>query len=110
MILFSFVGGHGHFLPLVPFARVTADAGHEIEFVTSAAMAPAVRAAGFGCPSRPEPGSSVDRQPLLAVDRAREERDLRERFARDGARGSAARVLERCTARRPALIVCDEVD
>src|SRR3954464_7318698 len=110
MILFSFVGGHGHFLPLVPFARVAADAGYEIEFVTSAGMAPRVRAAGFVCPGTPEPDPPPDRLPLLAVDRAREERDLRERFARDGARGSAARVLRRCAANRPALIVCDEVD
>jgi UDP:flavonoid glycosyltransferase YjiC (YdhE family) len=85
-------------------------------------MAGAVEAAGFatvdGETSRSGPPGSGSGEvfvperpgPLLTVDRAREERDLRERFAGDGARREAARVLRVAADWRPDVIVCDETD
>jgi UDP:flavonoid glycosyltransferase YjiC (YdhE family) len=121
-ILFAFVGGHGHFLPLVPLARAAAAAGHDVTFSSGSSMVDAVAAAGFdvaatvpGQPPEPErqPATAPTpptRVPLLPVDLAREERDLRERFVLDGARSRAAGVLDRAAAWRPDVIVCDEVD
>lgn len=119
-LLFSFVGGAGHFLPLVPIARAATVAGHTVAFTVSESSVAMVRAARFealplaaGPPSAPasEPASGPpDRRPLLPIDPAREERDLRELFVRDAARRRAAGVLQQIAAWRPDAVVCDEVD
>jgi len=55
-VLFSFVGGNGHFQPMVPVARAVADAGHVVACTGSPAMASTIEAAGFEAfPSGPEP-------------------------------------------------------
>ncbi|HQY27008.1 MAG TPA: hypothetical protein PLL45_19165, partial [Thermoflexales bacterium] len=46
-ILFSFIGGSGHFLPLVPVARAAAAAGHTVAFGCGPSMRATVAAAGF---------------------------------------------------------------
>ncbi|HEY9344618.1 MAG TPA: hypothetical protein VIQ53_04850, partial [Inquilinus sp.] len=46
-VLFSFAGGSGHFLPLVPLARAVRAAGHDIAFAGQPAMVAAVETAGF---------------------------------------------------------------
>ena len=48
-ILFSFVGGNGHFEPLVPIARAARDAGHTVAFTASSSMVSTVEASGFPC-------------------------------------------------------------
>ena len=84
-------------------------------------MAGAVEGTGFelvddpeavpGRVSAPKPvAPSAGPGPLLPVDRAREERDLREKFVADGARREAARILRTARAWRPHVIVCDEAD
>jgi UDP:flavonoid glycosyltransferase YjiC (YdhE family) len=110
-ILFGFVGGNGHFQPLVPIARAAQDAGHTVAVTGAAAIAPMISAAGFtGFPSGPNAVASHERLPMLPVDREREHRDLREGFARRTAPLRAADVLELCVEWRPDLVVCDEFD
>ena len=46
-VLFSSLGSYGHTLPLVPLARATADAGHDVVFATTTAMEPTLSAAGL---------------------------------------------------------------
>ncbi len=46
-VLFTSTPNYGHFHPLVPFARVLADAGHEVAFAAPAALAAAVAHTGF---------------------------------------------------------------
>ena len=46
-ILFTFIGGLGHFHPLAPVARAAAAAGHEVAVAGSGGWSPQVEAAGF---------------------------------------------------------------
>jgi UDP:flavonoid glycosyltransferase YjiC (YdhE family) len=46
-VLFSCVGGDGHFIPLVPLARAFADEGHEVAFVSAPSARARAEAAGF---------------------------------------------------------------
>jgi UDP:flavonoid glycosyltransferase YjiC (YdhE family) len=110
-ILFTFIGGSGHFEPLVPVARATAQAGHTIAVAARASMLPTIEAAELtGIATRPDVGNPPERLPLLELSAEREERDLRERFARRGAREQANDILTLCAGWQPDLIVCDEVD
>ncbi|MGK9171412.1 glycosyltransferase [Inquilinus limosus] len=111
-VLFSFAGGSGHFLPLVPVARAVQAAGHAVAFAGQPAMVPTVEAAGFaafaagGATLR----SSSERTPLLPFDAEREDRAVRDGFAGRVARDRAAALLELCGRWRPDLLVCDEMD
>jgi len=116
-ILFAFVAGRGHLEPLLPIARAAREAGHVVTFCCARSMAESVDAAGFDvvasskppAPPPTHPGPFA-RGPLLPVDRAREERDLREKFALEGARRQAARLLSAASTWRPDLVVTDEGD
>jgi UDP:flavonoid glycosyltransferase YjiC (YdhE family) len=118
--LFTFVGGRGHLEPLAPVARAAARAGHTVAFACAPGMAAAVRASGFdalplgAAAATGAPGSArtgpPDRLPLRPVDRAKEERDLRERFVRRAARDRAPHVIGLCEQWRPDVVVCDETD
>lgn len=46
-LLFSIMGGYGHFHPLVPLAQALESAGHEVAFAVSPFLHPLVEAAGF---------------------------------------------------------------
>lgn len=111
-VLFSFAGGNGHFLPLVPLARAVTAAGHDVAFAGQPAMTAAVEAAGFtafatgGKTLR----SAPIRTPLLAFEAAREDRAVRDGFAGRVARDRAAALLDLCSRWRPDLLVCDEMD
>jgi len=110
-ILFAFAGGHGHFEPLVPIARAAAAAGHVVAVVGGHGMVPAIKAVGFTAFATGQPGTgAAPRRPLLPLDAAREERDLRENFARRLARERAADMLALGGEWKPDLVVCDEVD
>lgn len=111
-LLFTFAGGSGHYEPLVPFARAAAAAGHTVAFAAQPVMVPVVEAAGFAAFATA--GATLmevpRRLPLLPVDLEREDRDLRDGFARRLARQRAAALLELCAAWRPDALVCDEID
>jgi UDP:flavonoid glycosyltransferase YjiC (YdhE family) len=111
-ILFTFVGGAGHFGPLLPVAHAAAEAGHAVAFTCAAAMVPVVERHGFAGFSTdpaelPEPPV---RKPLLPVDRRREVEQLRERFASGFPERRGAQIAARCAEWRPDLLVCDEAD
>lgn len=111
-VLFSFAGGSGHFLPLVPLARAVRAAGHDIAFAGQSAMTAAIEAAGFAAfAAGGETLRSIPvRTPLLAFDAAREDRAVRDGFAGRVARDRAAALLDLCGRWRPDLLVCDEMD
>ncbi|MFK3984862.1 glycosyltransferase [Micromonospora sp. NPDC050397] len=120
-VLFGFVGGPGHLLPLVPIARAVEAAGHTVAFGCSPAMAARVEKQGFTVltPSAPVtaggaraagPDIAADRPPLQPVDVAQIEREIREIFAGRAARERAARMSDLLPAWRPDLVVCDEAD
>jgi UDP:flavonoid glycosyltransferase YjiC (YdhE family) len=108
-VLFTFVGGRGHFEPLAPIARAAVVAGHEVAFASGSLM-PVVEAAGFTgffvAPERPPPS----RRPLQGVDLESEQRILREVFFGSVARGRMPAVVELCGRWRPDVLVCDEAD
>ncbi len=111
-ILFSFVGGSGHFEPLAPIARACAAAGHSVAFAGQPAMLAVIEAAGFtgfATGGRTLHAPSV-RLPLVKVDMEQEELALRDGFANRFARERAAMMLNLCEAWQPDLLVCDEVD
>jgi UDP:flavonoid glycosyltransferase YjiC (YdhE family) len=110
-ILFTFAGGSGHFDPLVPIARAAEAAGHTVAVAGRPALASMVEAAGFAvfATGEAEDGAPT-RIPLRELDPEREDRDLRDGFARRLARVRAASILALCAEWRPDLIVCDEAD
>ncbi len=111
-ILFTFVGGAGHFVPLLPVARAAVAAGHAVAFTCGAGMVPVVERHGFAAmPTDPDDvAEPPERRPLLPVDRRREVRQLRERFASGFPEERAGRIADRCSEWRPDVLVCDEVD
>jgi UDP:flavonoid glycosyltransferase YjiC (YdhE family) len=61
-VLFSCVGGDGHFIPLVPLARAFADDGHDVAFATAPAARGRAESAGFEFHAAGiEPGERLDR-------------------------------------------------
>jgi UDP:flavonoid glycosyltransferase YjiC (YdhE family) len=110
-LLCSFVGGNGHFAPLLPVAKAMRAAGHEVRFAGQRTMVSVVEAAGFACfqTSRDLSGDGV-RRPLVAPDAEREDIALRDHFAGSIARSRARDLLSIFDQWRPDLIVCDEAD
>lgn len=110
-ILFTFVGGAGHALPLVPIARTAHARGHTVAFAGHTGMAPGIQAAGFAhFPLGRKTGGTRQKSPLLPVDMKREEHDLRERFVRRAARERVPDLLALSAEWQPDLVVCDEID
>lgn len=110
-ILFTFAGGRGHFEPLVPVARSAAEKGHSVAFGCAPSMVPMVEAAGFAAFALGvEASSPRQRLALRPVDLERENRDLRERFARRAARHRAPLTMTLCKEWKPDVLVCDETD
>jgi UDP:flavonoid glycosyltransferase YjiC (YdhE family) len=97
---FSFVGGRGHFDPLIPIARAAEAEGHDVAVSSGPRMVPEVLAAGFvsfaTAPGRI--GGGPSRQPLQAVDRGRELNDVREGFIRQAAPKRAEVLKEQFAA------------
>jgi UDP:flavonoid glycosyltransferase YjiC (YdhE family) len=110
-MLFTFIGGIGHFLPLVPVARAAEQAGHTVAVAGSGNLQAAIRAAGFAAfPTSQPRARTPEPATLVKVDPAKEDRDLRENFAREGARRHAAVILELARTWQPDVVVRDEVD
>src|SRR3954468_23270850 len=97
-VLFTFIGGLGHFHPLVPVARAVAAAGHEVAVAGSGRLTSAVEQAGFrafatSAPRPPnEPPATRDLTPLQLTDARAAELEFAENFATKGA-GRHAREL-----------------
>src|SRR5690242_11671371 len=113
-ILFTFIGGLGHFHPLEPVAAAAAAAGHEVAVAGAGGLVPQVEAAGFralATSPAPEAGATVrDLTPLDAADARAAEVEFAENFAEKGARRHARAVGEHLRAWRPDVVVRDEAD
>ncbi|MGB1285379.1 MAG: glycosyltransferase [Aggregatilineales bacterium] len=110
-ILMTFIGGNGHFQPMVPLAQTAQAAGHTITVVCGQSMLACVQNTGFDAIAIGKKNTGiVERIPLRPVDMAREMNDLHEKFARQGARNRAVALLPVCETRQPNLIICDELD
>ncbi|MGC4941703.1 glycosyltransferase [Kribbella sp. DT2] len=110
--LFSFTGGNGHVLPLLPIARALAVRGHEVLFTCQPAMLDTVRAAEFDAV---ESGgttltAATYRGPLVAVDRDAEVNGIRDAFAGRVARERAPRIVKVGAEFGADVVVHDEVD
>jgi hypothetical protein len=111
-MLFTFAGGTGHFLPLVPFARAAESEGHLVAFAAQPGMLATVADEGF---SGYDGGGrtllvTTERTPLLEFDLARELSTIRDGFAGRTARQRATKLRQLCEAWRPDILVCDEMD
>ncbi len=111
-MLFSFVGGTGHFNPLIPIARAAQAAGHVVAVASRVSMRPTVRAAGFTAfvTGEADTGTAPVRTELRAPDAEHEAQVVRRAFAGRFARARAPLILELCKEWRPDLLVCDEMD
>uniref|UniRef100_A0AAU2W1A6 Glycosyltransferase n=1 Tax=Streptomyces sp. NBC_00008 TaxID=2903610 RepID=A0AAU2W1A6_9ACTN len=112
-ILFTFIGGSGHFRPLVPVARAARAAGHTVAVAGAGGRGPEIAAAGFTAFATSEPrrrAEAADRRTVEAPDPEAAVRHLTEGFARRGARRHAAALLELARAWKPDVVVRDEVD
>lgn len=110
-ILFTFIGGHGHFVPLISAARTAVARGHTVAFGCGPSMVATVRAAGFAVfPLGSGSGTPPQRRPLRPLNPEREDREFRDRFARRGAQQRVPPTLALCREWQPDLVVCDETD
>ncbi len=110
-ILFTFVGGSGHFLPLVPVARATQKIGHTVAFACGRGMMAAVEAEGFQVfPLGASSASPSRRMPLRPFDAEREAREFCDKFVRAGAQTRAPLIYALCGEFKPDVLVCDETD
>ena len=117
-LLFTCLPGFGHFLPMVPLARASADAGHDVRFATAAAFCPHVEKAGFEAVAA---GLSMPDQMQQAAQRYPEQHALafgKERFeafvprmlagvAAPARAADLGAIIERL---EPDLLVHDETD
>src|SRR5689334_10273062 len=104
-ILFTFIGGLGHFDPLEPVARACVGAGHEVAVACSGGLTARVEARGYpglatSAPRPPRPPAR-DLTPIAAVDVHSAELEFAENFAGKGARRHALAVQEHLRAWRP---------
>lgn len=111
-MLFTFAGGAGHFLPLVPFACAAEEAGHVVAFAAQAGTLQTVEDAGF---TAFDTGGRTlldgnERTPLLELDMEREIAAIRDAFAGSVGRERARSVRRVCDEWRPDVIVADEMD
>ncbi|MEV8440504.1 glycosyltransferase [Actinosynnema sp. NPDC051121] len=110
-VLFTFIGGMGHFRPLVPLASAVAAAGHTVAVAAGPHRREAVEAAGFTVApvgeERPEP---TQVGALLVPDRERDALELRDGFVRRGAAERVPLYLDLFERWRPDVVVCEEVD
>ena len=115
-ILFTFIGGLGHFHPLAPVARAAAAAGHEVAVAGSGRLVAQVAAAGFRTFATSVPRTSPSDAPqrdmtaLGPVDMRAAEVEFAENFATKGARRHAIALQDHIRGWRPDVVVRDEAD
>jgi UDP:flavonoid glycosyltransferase YjiC (YdhE family) len=111
--MFSFIGGDGHFRPLIPVARAAEAAGHEVVVAGGGTMVAAILRAGFAALATSEIRATVPdppREPIAPVDLEAENRTMREGFAGRGARRYAEVLPGFVRSWKPDVLVRDEVD
>ena len=109
--LFSFMGGHGHFVPLVPVARAAQAAGHTVAFACGSSGVAAAEAAGFEVIALGAKGHEAPtRTALRPLDADREAEEFRDRFADGATRRKIPLIEDVCRTWKPDVIVCDEAD
>jgi UDP:flavonoid glycosyltransferase YjiC (YdhE family) len=109
--LFSFIGGNGHFEPLVPLARAAVTMGHTVAFACGPAMVPVVERASFTVfPLGAGSAETPERLPLRPLDQDREEAEFRDLFAYQGALDRVPLISEVCATWSPDVVICDEAD
>lgn len=111
-ILFTFIGGTGHFQPLVPLARAAAASGHDVAVAGNGAMVQTIEDAGFKAfpTSERRPPQPRVMPPLQPVDLAEDDAVLRDGFAGNGARRHASVLPDIIREWQPDVLVRDEVD
>jgi UDP:flavonoid glycosyltransferase YjiC (YdhE family) len=110
-ILFTFIGGNGHFVPLIPVASTAKAMGHAVAFGCGPSMFSTVEAADFTAfPLGTGTTDPPKRMPLRPLDSIREDQEFRDRFARQGAQYRAPQTSALCAEWRPDVLVCDETD
>ena len=113
-ILFTFIGGLGHFDPLEPVARACTAAGHDVAVACSGGLTSRVEARGFPAlatsAARSSGPSARDLTPITTVDPHAAEVEFAENFAGKGARRHAVAVGAHIRAWPPDLVVRDEAD
>jgi UDP:flavonoid glycosyltransferase YjiC (YdhE family) len=117
-ILFTFIGGRGHFDPLIPIARAAEAAGHTVAVAGSGNLTGEIIAAGFTAFATSETRVAMahsaavaePRAPLEPLDRAQDERDFADTFGGRGARRHAAALPEILERWKPDVVVRDEAD
>ena len=110
-MLFTFIGGFGHYQPLVAVARSAQRSGHTVAVAGSGNLQSVIKADGFEAfpTSEPRVGPTPP-EPLVKVDPDRSDWELRENFARRGAERHAAALFELARLWRPDVVIRDEVD
>lgn len=110
-ILFTFVGGNGHYEPLAPLARAARAAGHFVGLACRPSMVPVVEADHFSAVAAgPDVEDLLAVLPLAEPDAATEVTVLRDGFARLTAMRRAADLIALGHELRPDMLVSDEVD
>jgi UDP:flavonoid glycosyltransferase YjiC (YdhE family) len=115
-ILFTFIGGLGHFHPLEPVARAARAAGHEVAVAGSGGLTARVEAAGFEALATSPPRSTAappaprDLTPLPPTDARAAEVEFAQNFADKGARRTAEAIRRHIHEWRPDVVVRDEAD
>ncbi len=110
-LLCTFIGGSGHFEPLVPIARAAQVASHTVAFGCGPSMVATVEAAGFAVLALGTgTGGAPERLPLRPLDADREDQEFRDYFARRGAQERAPLTMALCAEWQPDVLVCDETD
>lgn len=113
-ILFSFIGGSGHFFPLVPVAEAAARVGHVVAFAGSGGQQSTITSAGFTAyatsdPPAPRPPAPARTAGPPDVTDAREaELEFAENFAARGAARHASVLPTIIDDFAPDLVVRDE--
>src|SRR3954451_6430364 len=112
LVLATFAGGTGHFLPTLPYARQLHARGHQVRYACQPAMVPVVEAAGF--PAVDTGGGTLlppdERRPLAPVDRAHEQRVVADFFITAVGTERSARTTKLIDRWRPDLVLRDEID
>src|SRR5262245_21359749 len=107
-ILFTFVGGNGHFEPLIPIAKTAKQARHVVAVAGRHSMVRTIQAAGFVAFATGTAGTgTVERIPLKPLDLDKEDRDMRDGFADRAARSRFKDVSALAAEWQSDVIVCD---
>jgi UDP:flavonoid glycosyltransferase YjiC (YdhE family) len=116
-ILFSCTPGDGHFTPLIPLAKASADAGHQVVFATAASSTERVAAAGFdNLPAGPGVDEIAEQMAAFRIriqrvpPHERRPETFAYRFATLDAPAKLDDLLSEATAWQPDLIVHETAD